>query len=390
MASPRTFDDRLRQYATPTQIKYLDAVKLHGSFMAAARALGVNKNAVQASLDGLERRGTIQGLSAAHDMLHTAPLPFKVKGTSTLYDADGTPKLQWVKTKLDEDLAEEAIRAFIAGLVEDARGLSPIVPEPAHALSDLMAIYPMGDPHFGMKAWVEETGASFDLDIAERLLFAAVDRLVETSPPAALALILNLGDFFHADNQDNRTGSGHQLDVDTRWQKVMQVGLRVMIRVIIRALEKHETVMVRNVKGNHDNHSSFALSLALDAYFSNNPRVQVQLSPRGFWYHRFGKVLIGATHGDTCKLADLPGIMAADEPQAWGLTAHRYFYFGHVHHDQVKEFPGMKAESFRTLAAADAWHAAAGYRSGRDMRSIIMHSEHGEVERHRCDVAMLT
>ena len=42
-----------------------------------------------------------------------------------------------------------------------------------------------------------------------------------------------------------------------------------------------------------------------------------------------------------------------------------------------------------TLAAADAYAAGAGYRAGRDMRLIVHDSEHGEVERHRCDIGMI-
>jgi hypothetical protein len=55
----------------------------------------------------------------------------------------------------------------------------------------------------------------------------------------------------------------------------------------------------------------------------------------------------------------------------------------------VKEYRGGVVEYFRTLAARDAWHAGQGYRAGRDMRLIVMHKDYGEVERHRCDVAML-
>ena len=62
---------------------------------------------------------------------------------------------------------------------------------------------------------------------------------------------------------------------------------------------------------------------------------------------------------------------------------------GHVHHQDIKEYRGGVVEYFRTLAARDAWHAGQGYRAGRDMRLIVLHKDHGEVERHRCDVAML-
>jgi hypothetical protein len=115
----------------------------------------------------------------------------------------------------------------------------------------------------------------------------------------------------------------------------------------------------------------------------------VDLSQSKFWFYRFGKVLLGATHGDTVKHDQLLGVMAADQAENWGQTKHRYFYTGHVHHQSVREYPGLICESFRTLAAKDAYAAGHGYRAGRDMVAIIHHREHGEVERHRCDIGML-
>jgi hypothetical protein len=89
------------------------------------------------------------------------------------------------------------------------------------------------------------------------------------------------------------------------------------------------------------------------------------------------------------KHEGLPGVMAADRAEEWGQTKHRYWYTGHVHHTAVKEFPGVVCESFRTLAAKDAYAAGHGYRAGRDMRCIVLHKDHGEVARYRCDISML-
>jgi hypothetical protein len=241
-----------------------------------------------------------------------------------------------------------------------------------------------------MYAWWQDCGDNFDLEIAERLTKGAVDRLVNSAPPSKRALLLNLGDMFHADNQDNTTRSGHQLDVDGRWKKVLQVGLRAMIHCIRRLLEKHDEVVVRVNAGNHDGHSSYAMAMMLDCYFSSEPRVSIDLSPSPLWYLHFGQNLIGSTHGDTVKGKDMMGVMAADMPVQWGQSKHRYWYVGHVHHQDVKEYPGGVVEYFRTLAARDAWHYGQGYRAGRDMRLIVLHREHGEVERHRCDVGMLS
>lgn len=350
----------------------------------------LNRFAVQLGVKPEEKLAARQGFAPDADMTHPVPSPFVVKGTSTLYDENGKAKLQWVKTKLDDQLVQEAIREFIEHMVSGANGLSPKIPTPTHNNKDLLAVYPLGDPHFGMYSWAEETGDNFDLSIAEKLTCGAIDRLVDSAPNAETALILELGDMFHADNNTNMTArSGNVLDVDGRWAKVMQVGLRAMLYCIKRALSKHKTVVVRIVKGNHDDHSSFALALALDAYFSNNPRVTIDLNPSVFWYYAFGKVLLGVTHGDSCKTDRLPGIMAADKPEEWGKATYRHWYHGHIHHDSVKEHPGCMVESFRTLAARDAWHSSAGYRAGRDMKCIVHHKEYGEVERHRCDIGMI-
>jgi hypothetical protein len=384
-----TVDVNLKDFATETQKRYIDAVNKAGSIRAAARAEGVNFYSVWRSIDAVKRVAALRGYSPDHDMTRPVPDTHVAKGISTYYDQEGKVRGQWVKSSLDDEKREQAIRAFIGYLVEDVKGLAPLAAPPEHVNADLLCVYPMGDPHFGMYAWWQEAGDDFDLNIAERLTCSAVDRLVASAPPAETALMLNLGDMFHADNQKNVSQSGHQLDVDGRWAKVQQVGLRAMIHCVRRLLEKHARVVLRINKGNHDGHSSYALALMIDAYFHNEPRVEVDLSPAVMWYFQFGKVLIGSTHGDTIKGADMVGIMAADMPEAWGTTQHRYLYVGHVHHQDVKEHRGGVVEYFRTLAARDAWHAGQGYRAGRDMRLIVQHKEYGEIERHRCDVAMI-
>ena len=103
----------------------------------------------------------------------------------------------------------------------------------------------------------------------------------------------------------------------------------------------------------------------------------------------FGRNMIGVTHGHNTKPAALPGIMATDHPEAWGRTSHRYWYTGHIHHQTVYEFPGCTVETFRTLAARDAWHHAKGYRSGRSMVCDVLHRERGRIMRHEVGVEEL-
>lgn len=381
-------DPRLSEWATPQEQVYLDAFIQYGSGRAAAEATGLSKSTINAAMVRLKARAALKGFSPEHDLTHSTAPGQRLKGTSTLYK-DGVPVVQWVKTTADHDAAEQIMREFALGLAKEFKGLAPLTPPPPKAGEDLMCVFPAGDPHFGMYAWWEDAGEDFDLKIAEELTCGAIDRLIAAAPAASTALLLNLGDQFHADDQKNTSKSGHQLDVDGRWAKVQQVGLRAMIYCIRRLLEKYGRVIFRINRGNHDGHSSYALALMMSCYFHNEPRVEVDLSPATVWYYQFGKNLIGSTHGDTIKGPNMVALMAADRPAEWGATAHRAWYVGHVHHQDVKEYPGGTVEYFRTLAARDAWHAGQGYRAGRDMRCIVLHREFGEIERHRCDVAMI-
>jgi hypothetical protein len=380
--------DHLYPFATVRQIEYMDAIREHGNSRKAAKVLKCSKSTINNSIAQLRVMAASKGEAPQHDFTHPTAPGFDVKRVSTNYGPDGINQ-QWVIQEPSKATQLEMLKAFAMELGESVRGLAPLTTPPKAANDELLAVYPMGDPHFGMYAWWQDAGADFDLEIAERLTNGAVDRLVASAPPAATALLLNLGDMFHADNQKNTSQSGHQLDVDGRWANVQQVGLRSTIYCIRRLLEKHKRVVVRINRGNHDGHSSYALALMLSCYFHGEPRVEIDLSPAHTWYMQFGEVLIGSTHGDTIKGPNLPGVMAADRPREWGTSRHRYWFVGHVHHQDVKEYPGCVVEYLRTLAARDAWHQSQGYRAGRDMRLIVMHKEHGEIERHRCDVGMI-
>lgn len=380
---------KLYELATLRQREYLDAIEAHGTASKAARMLKVSHGTISNAIEALKRKAARLGHAPGHfnDGVASGFLMGKV---TVQRAADGSVERTWERQSPEQAAREELLREFAQSLGESVKGLAPVSKAPRHAANDLMCVYPWGDPHFGMYAWWQDAGADFDLDIAERLTNGAVDRLVASAPVGSVGMLLNLGDMFHADNQRNVTNSGHQLDVDGRWAKVQQVGLRSMIHCIRRMLEKHSKVIVRINKGNHDGHSSYALSLMLSCYFHNEPRVAVDLSPGVCWYHQFGQVLIGSTHGDTIKGKDMGAVMAADMPKQWGTSSHRYWFVGHVHHKDVKEYPGVIVEYVRTLAARDAWHQGQGYRAGRDMQLVVFHQEHGEVERHRCDVGMLS
>ena len=382
-------DHELFAYATPRERELIEAIETYGGGKAAARVLGVSQDLPSRAYRNVQKKAALAGYSPAHDMTHTVPDGFRVRGVSTYYDSDGKARGQWVKSAADDQRREEMARAYVEGLASEIVPLPPIE-RPQYADANLLTVIPLGDPHFGLLTWGEEVGANFDLAIAERLTFAAVDRICARTPSSHTALLLNLGDFFHADNASNRTPrSGAELDVDGRFQKIAQVGVRAIERCIMRMLEKHERVIVRNNRGNHDPHQAAMLTICLSMRFHDNPRVTVESGPSSFYYLRWGKTLIGSTHGDGAKLSDLPMIMATDVPHEWAAATWRVWHCGHFHHNQTmtaKDAVGVTVETHRTLAANDAWHRHAGYRSHRDIKAIVYDLSLGEVERLRCGV----
>jgi hypothetical protein len=81
-------------------------------------------------------------------------------------------------------------------------------------------------------------------------------------------------------------------------------------------------------------------------------------------------------------MADLPGVMAADQAEAWGRTKHRIWFTGHIHHEQRRAFNGCVVESLKILPPPDSWGASKGYRTPRGMIALGLHRENGEAVRY--------
>lgn len=312
------------------------------------------------------------------------PLPGHiVKGESAYVDPDGRILGKWVKTKLEPtavDVAETLKAAF-----ENYEPAAKPAPAPEAVAEELLTLYPLADFHLGMFSWGAETGTNWDLKIAEKVLGRTMDAVVAGSPRSATAVVLGGGDLIHSDNQENRTArSGNQLDVDGRYQKIIASASRLVVRTIDQCLGHHARVVVRVLKGNHDEHSSVAVAYFLLAWYRNEPRVEVDVDPSLFWWRKFGAVLLGATHGHEAKAKDMPAIMAHRRAADWGATKYRHVHTFHLHHTaKIRDtISGVVVETHESPAPQDAWHWGCGYLSGRSMQSVTYDSRFGEFSRH--------
>lgn len=304
-----------------------------------------------------------------------------------------TPAGMWIKTGKDEDGVSRSIYLKPAQEVtEDAleriraafEGMEPAEPvaAPEAVLADLCTVYPIADAHLGLRAWSKETGSDYDTNIAAERVGNWMAQCVASSPPSETAIILDIGDWTHANDDTNQTPrSKHVLDVDTRMFRTLDVGIATLGGTVESALTKHRTVHVVILPGNHDATIYLAVMFALAERYRNEPRVVVHKKPGEFFLHEFGRVMIAAHHGDKAKADRLVHFVADEFAEAWGRTKHRFLFTGHLHHHKSQDIGGMKWEQLRAVTERDAYAISHAYSARAQLQAITYHADRGEIQR---------
>jgi len=260
-------------------------------------------------------------------------------------------------------------------------------------MPELMNLFVVTDAHLGMLAWKKETGEDWNLAKGIEVVEKAVVMSMDCAPPAESCVIAQLGDFFHSDSMKALTPeSGHVLDQDSRFSKIVAAGIRLLRRMIEEALRRYKTVHLVVGEGNHDPVSSIFLRVMFRELYSDQKRLVVNDTELPYYVIRHGNVMLGFHHGhkkgvDGKSGSDLALVFADDD--AWGRTKWRYIHTGHLHNEKINEVTGAHLQQHTTLAARDAYAARGGWKSKRAMRSIYYHSEHGEVGGNRVTPEML-
>lgn len=395
---------------TTEELEHRVAVyRKHNSERKAADELGIAKSSLNASLKRAAEIGlmgtapVLPGFKIAKisngphgDYIQQKPdigAPYSpidtlaVKGRTTWADIqpDGSrvARREVIMERADKDRTA-ALSAAIKEEFSQYKGYAKLVPPPADTYADLCTYYPIVDPHIGMLAHWKETGESNDLKIGTSRVGGTLQKLIGRSPESETAVIINTGDFFHADDQRNVTpASGHQLDVDGRDHKVKWAGVNLLRTTIDLALQKHKKVVVKNLKGNHDPESAKWLNISLGMFYWDEPRVEIDPDDgnNDHFFHLFGVNYTGATHGHTMKPDRMYVMMAEDNPDYWNASLYRWCIFGHIHHETKKQIGSLICESFSQPTPKDAYAHSHGYRSGSAMQSVTLHAQDGESDR---------
>jgi len=228
------------------------------------------------------------------------------------------------------------------------------------------------DLHIGKLAWAEATGeVDWNLDEAERAYRRALGSLLRKASPFGpeRALLVIGNDLLHVDGPGNTTTRGTPQDVAGMWQQAFRRALDLM-QLTIESVAAIAPVDVLTVPGNHAAVLEHVLGEALNVLYRDDPRVTVDATAAPRKYRVWGNVLLGFAHGHGEALDDLPAIMAAEAPEAWGRTSVREWHTGHLHQrrsrrrvfdvDELREHRGVAVRILPALCPPDAWHAGKG------------------------------
>lgn len=220
---------------------------------------------------------------------------------------------------------------------------------------------PITDLHIGKLCIDECSGSTYNMTLAESQVNGLINDIIERYKNEKVDKILFVfgNDYFHYDNIQKTTSNGTPQDSDTLIQPMFIKGVELLIKSIDLLAQKCP-VDVLYIPGNHDKTIGFFALQTLNAWYRNDPWVNINIDFKTRQYYRYGKSLIGFSHGDKdCKR--LETLMPVEEPKHWGETTFREFHLGHLHSESTKEVNGVIIRRLSSLAGTDNWHNESGY-----------------------------
>lgn len=377
--------------ATERQAEICQAVINHGSNNKAAKALGLDRRTVDRTLRAIEGRAAIKAVAPHRNVDNETMEGFEAKRVSTAFNSEGDIALQWIIQEPLKRSLQEKVEAMMEGMKDDLAGFKKPVKVPKKVNADYLATYIIGDHHYGMlaSAATKLDNDDWDIKIATKVLIDAVDRLLVRVGDCETAILLNVGDFFHADSSKNETTAGTRVDVDTRIGKTFKLAGRLFQMLIDKMLTVHKNVIVVNVRGNHDSDMACHLSSCLEILYQKEPRVNVLENYSKFLHYEWGNNMWVYHHGDRIKPEQILQTVIKNLDNEWSSHKNRYCLLGHIHHHVSREYGSMQFSWFGSLTSADQWHSDSGFSSERSMTAIVYHKKYGEDSRVKITVEAL-
>ena len=332
-------------------------------------------------LSALEEDGTIMGIS---EYCKHYNIPEEHVRTYKLVTHTGKGAYYNIASNV---IKGEGLEGFFKDIIEQIKQI-PNRPttifrqRPIGEENHLLVVDP-ADIHIGKLCDSFEVGEDYNNQIAVKRVMEGVEGIIEKAKGFKIDKILFIGgnDILHVDTPKRTTTSGTYQDTDGMWYSNFLIAKRLYIELLNRLMEIADVHFMYN-PSNHDYVHGFFLADVIQTYFKDKANITFDCSISHRKYFKYGKNLIGTTHGDGAKISDLPLLMAQEAKEYWGDTKHRYIYTHHIHHKTGKDFIGVTVESLRSPSPADSWHHRNGYQHNPMAVEGFIHSrEHGQISR---------
>ena len=389
---------------TPAQRIAFDAVIKHGSIRAASRELGEAHSGVSrkyhAAKDYLETDDAITGAMASVGMTDVTPLHsgwIKSDGASMYF--------QMPKGGGDKDTVLETIRGAIDDLKDET---FPEYELRAAPDGECLLVIDLADVHVGKLCAETETGYTYSREVAVKRMVEGTRELIRKSSGMGIGRILFVlgNDILHVDNSRSTTTSGTPQDTHGTIHQLYRDAFAGYVKCIEMARLTAPVDLIF-CPSNHDWIMGWCLAREVGAWFRNAPDVtatEYNMSEIHRKYYRFGNNLIGLTHGDGAKEADLYPLMMTEAREHVSDCPHKYIYVHHFHHkvrkqagvvphkrekdhigmtmlhNSVKSMEGdnVQIEYVRSPSPPDGWHHRNGYINRQAVECFVHHPHDGQ------------
>jgi len=257
-------------------------------------------------------------------------------------------------------------------LVKLIESYSPVVEKEYTTQEDSVAYeISLPDIHYG-----KSSGQTLD-EAEEEYMNVVKDLLSKSEGLNIEKIILPIGnDGMNSEGYSRATTKGTPQHDSAEWQDTFVGYCGLMVRAICY-LARTAPVDVVVIQGNHDYERMFYSGEFLRAFFLNDERVTIDNNYDSRKYYTYGVNLIMYTHGDKEKPAEMPLIMATEQPMEFAKAKFREVHCGHLHKEMVNEYRGVKVRFIPSICGNDAWHKMMGYEAKRTGQAHIWSKTRG-------------
>ena len=183
-------------------------------------------------------------------------------------------------------------------------------------------------------------------------------------------------DGMNSEGMRRTTTKGTPQEESANWKETFK-GYWTLMVTAIDYLKQIAPVDVVVVSGNHDYERMFYAGDVISGWYRNDDNVTVDNSEEPRKYYEYGVNMIMFTHGDNEKAAEMPLIMATEQPEMFARSTHREAHCGHFHKEMVNEYRGVKVRFIPSICPNDEWHKRMGYQAKRTGQAYIWNRETG-------------